>query len=72
MSENFLFCSKKRFDEHQAEDWWTKNKDRLLKWYSPNSSSSPVASDSSIAPQPPSEPPSDPSVSEKDNEAEAD
>ncbi|KAL0656097.1 hypothetical protein Bca4012_076681 [Brassica carinata] len=64
--------SKKRFDEHQAEDWWTKNKDRLLKWYSPNSSSSPVASDSSIAPPPPSEPPSDPSVSEKDNEAEAD
>ncbi|KAH0868077.1 LOW QUALITY PROTEIN: hypothetical protein HID58_075099 [Brassica napus] len=64
--------SKKRFDEHQAEDWWTKNKDRLLKWYSPNSSSSPVASDSSIAPSPPSEPPSDPSVSEKDNEAEAD
>ncbi|CAH2052952.1 unnamed protein product [Thlaspi arvense] len=66
--------SKKRFDEHQAEDWWTKNKDRLLKWYSPNSSSSssnPTASDSPIAPPPPSEPPSsDPSVPEQSNEAE--
>ncbi|ESQ47509.1 hypothetical protein EUTSA_v10019964mg [Eutrema salsugineum] len=70
--------SKKRFDEHQAEDWWTKNKDRLLKWYSPNSSSSsnPTASDSPVAPQPlsepPSEPPSDPSVPEQSNDKEPD
>ncbi|KFK39615.1 hypothetical protein AALP_AA3G267000 [Arabis alpina] len=63
--------SKKRFDEHQAEDWWTKNKDRLLKHYSPNSSSStPRASDSPIAPPPSSEPPSDPSVPEQSNEQE--
>ncbi|CAF2153300.1 unnamed protein product [Brassica napus] len=66
--------SKKRFDEHQAEEWWTKNKDRLLKWYSPNSSSSsspkPTASDSPIAPPPPSESPLDPSVPEKSNDEE--
>ncbi|OAP04073.1 hypothetical protein AXX17_AT3G25390 [Arabidopsis thaliana] len=64
--------SKKRFDEHQAEDWWTKNKDRLLKCYSSNSSSSsssnPTASDSPVAPQPPS----DPSVPEQSNEKEPD
>lgn len=69
-----LFCSKKRFDEHQAEDWWTKNKDRLLKWYSPNSSSNPTASESPITPPPPPEPvpQSDPSVPEKINEEEPD
>lgn len=64
--------SKKRFDEHQAEDWWTKNKDRLLKSYGSNSSSSsssnPTASDSPIA----SQPPSDPSVPEQSNEKEPD
>ncbi|CAJ1810137.1 unnamed protein product [Sphenostylis stenocarpa] len=26
--------SKRRFHEHQAEDWWNKNKDRVLKKYS--------------------------------------
>lgn len=64
--------SKKRFDEQQAEDWWTKNKDRLLKCYSPNSSSNPTASDSPTAPAPLSEPPSDPLVPEQSNEKEPD
>ncbi|XP_038903739.1 PH, RCC1 and FYVE domains-containing protein 1-like [Benincasa hispida] len=32
--------SKRRFDEQQAEDWWSKNKDRLLKRYNPSSSTS--------------------------------
>ncbi|CAA7012904.1 unnamed protein product [Microthlaspi erraticum] len=68
--------SKKRFDEHQAEDWWTKNKDRLLKWYSPNSSSNPTASESPVTPPPPPPPepvpPSDPPVPEKSNEEEPD
>ncbi|CAN8258383.1 unnamed protein product [Cochlearia groenlandica] len=57
--------SKKRFDEQQAEDWWTKNKDRLLKWYSPKSSN-PTASDSPVA----TPPPSDPLAPEKSNETE--
>ncbi|KAE8651267.1 PH, RCC1 and FYVE domains-containing protein 1 [Cucumis sativus] len=32
--------SKRRFDEQQAEDWWSKNKDRLLKRYNPSTSTS--------------------------------
>lgn len=28
-------CSKRRFAEQQAEEWWKENKDRLLKKYSP-------------------------------------
>ncbi|XP_010532647.1 PREDICTED: uncharacterized protein LOC104808625 [Tarenaya hassleriana] len=53
--------SKRRFDEHQAEEWWNKNKDRLLKRYSPHSSSSsssspPKGSDSAAAPPLPSVP----------------
>lgn len=63
--------SKKRFDEQQAEDWWTRNKDRLLKCYGPNSSSSnPTASDSPLAPPPP--PPPDPLEAEQSNEKEPD
>lgn len=27
--------SKRRFDEHQAEEWWKENKDRVLRRYSP-------------------------------------
>ncbi|KAK2361281.1 PH, RCC1 and FYVE domains-containing protein [Trifolium repens] len=27
--------SKRRFDEHQAEEWWNTNKDRVLRKYSP-------------------------------------
>ncbi|KAJ1379786.1 Brevis radix, partial [Sesbania bispinosa] len=27
--------SKRRFHEHQAEEWWNKNKDRVLRKYSP-------------------------------------
>lgn len=37
------FSSKRKFDEHQAEDWWSKNKDRVLKRYCP-----PTASPASI------------------------
>lgn len=48
-------CSKRRFDEHQAEEWWSNKKDRLLKKYSHHaSSSSPKASDS--IPQRPASP----------------
>ncbi|XP_010551689.1 PREDICTED: uncharacterized protein LOC104822243 [Tarenaya hassleriana] len=48
--------SKRRFDEHQAEEWWNKNKDRLLKRYSPHASSSalpPMASSSTQSNPPP-------------------
>ncbi|KAI4318034.1 hypothetical protein L6164_025846 [Bauhinia variegata] len=38
--------SKRRFDEHQAEEWWNKNKDRVLRRYSPLSSSSSSSSPS--------------------------
>ncbi|KAG2325885.1 hypothetical protein Bca52824_008613 [Brassica carinata] len=39
--------SKRRFDEHQAEEWWNSKKDRLLKSYSHQvSSSSPMATES--------------------------
>ncbi|XP_019096712.1 PREDICTED: uncharacterized protein LOC104766239 [Camelina sativa] len=62
--------SKKRFDEQQAEDWWTKNKDRLLKCYSSNTttSSNTTASDSPIAPPPQS----DTSVPEQSKEKDPD
>ncbi|XP_023537042.1 PH, RCC1 and FYVE domains-containing protein 1-like isoform X1 [Cucurbita pepo subsp. pepo] len=37
--------SKRKFDEQQAEDWWSKNKDRLLKRYNPSTSySTPTGS----------------------------
>lgn len=31
--------SKRKFDEHQAEEWWNKNKDRVLKRYVPQKTS---------------------------------
>ncbi|KAK7243074.1 hypothetical protein RIF29_37858 [Crotalaria pallida] len=46
--------SKRRFDEHQAEEWWNKNKDRVFKKYSPASSRDAAGTGSSI-PQPHSE-----------------
>ncbi|ANM66651.1 Regulator of chromosome condensation (RCC1) family protein [Arabidopsis thaliana] len=52
--------SKRRFDEHQAEEWWNSKKDRLLKRYSHHaSSSSPTASDSVPTPTQPQPPASD-------------
>jgi len=32
---SFLFCSKRRFNEQQAEEWWNQNKDKVLSKYSP-------------------------------------
>lgn len=29
-----ISCSKRKFSSQQAEEWWTNNKDRLLKRYS--------------------------------------
>ncbi|CDY49416.1 BnaCnng17260D [Brassica napus] len=52
--------SKRRFDEHQAEEWWNSKKDRMLKSYSHQvSSSGPMATESVPTPtsvQPPSSP----------------
>ncbi|KAL5781708.1 hypothetical protein ACOSP7_006737 [Xanthoceras sorbifolium] len=50
--------SKRRFDGHQAEDWWNKNKDRVLKRYSTQSGSS-AATKSSSNPSPISPPPAE-------------
>ncbi|KAJ4952508.1 hypothetical protein NE237_029340 [Protea cynaroides] len=36
--------SKRRFVEHQAEDWWKENKDRVLKKYSPGKGSTQAGS----------------------------
>ncbi|KAL6522756.1 hypothetical protein OROHE_016603 [Orobanche hederae] len=36
--------SKRRFDEHQAEEWWKENKDRLLRRYTPARSTRSSAS----------------------------
>lgn len=32
---SFLGCSKRRFNEQQAEEWWNQNKDRVLSKYNP-------------------------------------
>ncbi|KAA3467926.1 Zinc finger, FYVE-type [Gossypium australe] len=44
--------SKRRFDETQAEEWWSKNKDRVLKRYSPHATK-PASSTASSLTQPP-------------------
>ncbi|XVE65829.1 hypothetical protein DITRI_Ditri08aG0030600 [Diplodiscus trichospermus] len=44
--------SKRRFDEHQAEEWWSKNKDRLLMRYSPHATK-PASTVSSPSQPPP-------------------
>ena len=40
--------SKRRFGEHQAEEWWKENKERLLKKYTPaktiNNTTTPTGS----------------------------
>ncbi|KAI9194684.1 hypothetical protein LWI28_008169 [Acer negundo] len=43
--------SKRRFDGHQAGDWWNKNKDRVLKRYG-TQSATPAATKSSSNPPP--------------------
>lgn len=61
-----VLCSKRRFDEHQAEEWWNSKKDRLLKKYSHHvSSSSPRVSDSVPTPTPP-QPPAPPTLPNSD------
>ncbi|XP_043722041.1 PH, RCC1 and FYVE domains-containing protein 1-like [Telopea speciosissima] len=42
--------SKRRFVEHQAEDWWKENKDRVLKKYSPVKGSTQTGSSVNVAP----------------------
>ncbi|XWS08780.1 hypothetical protein CRYUN_Cryun40dG0030100 [Craigia yunnanensis] len=44
--------SKRRFDEHQAEEWWSKNKDRVLMRYSPHATKSASAVSSPTQPLP--------------------
>lgn len=48
------FCSKRRFQEQQAEVWWKENKDRLLRRYSPASNTASTGSSSTPAEAPPS------------------
>ncbi|KAJ7954705.1 Regulator of chromosome condensation (RCC1) family with FYVE zinc finger domain [Quillaja saponaria] len=43
--------SKRRFDEHQAEEWWNKNIDRVFRRYSP-SATNPAPSGQSSTPTP--------------------
>ncbi|KFK21924.1 hypothetical protein AALP_AAs63887U000400 [Arabis alpina] len=58
--------SKRRFDAHQAEEWWSSKKDRLLKRYSHHvSSSSPRAIDS-VPTQAPIQPPASPTQPNSD------
>ncbi|XVE81856.1 hypothetical protein DITRI_Ditri15bG0099700 [Diplodiscus trichospermus] len=47
--------SKRRFAEHQAEEWWSKNKDRVLLRYTPHSTK-PAASAVSSPNLPPTAP----------------
>ncbi|KAJ7979857.1 Regulator of chromosome condensation (RCC1) family with FYVE zinc finger domain [Quillaja saponaria] len=43
--------SKRRFDEHQAEEWWNKNKDRVFRRYSPSATNpSPSGQSSTTKP----------------------
>ncbi|KAG2727910.1 hypothetical protein I3760_01G180700 [Carya illinoinensis] len=42
--------SKRRFNEHQAEEWWSKNKDRVVRRYSPTASPTLTGSSSTPAP----------------------
>ncbi|GMY27126.1 PH, RCC1 and FYVE domains-containing protein 1-like isoform X2 [Fagus crenata] len=41
--------SKRRFDEHQAEEWWSKNKDRVLRRYSPQTATPTSTASSSTS-----------------------
>lgn len=43
------FSSKRRFDEHQAEEWWSKNKDRVLRRYSPQTATPTSTASSSTS-----------------------
>ncbi|KAE8681181.1 XB3 in, putative isoform 1 [Hibiscus syriacus] len=45
--------SKRRFKEQQAEEWWSKNKERVLMRYNPNATKPSVASSSQPPPPPP-------------------
>ncbi|KAF7807081.1 PH, RCC1 and FYVE domains-containing protein 1-like isoform X1 [Senna tora] len=42
--------SKRRFDEHQAEEWWNKNKDRVFRKYSPTAANNAATVPSSSQP----------------------
>ncbi|KAM7257168.1 hypothetical protein ACFE04_012909 [Oxalis oulophora] len=67
--------SKRKFDEHQAEAWWSENKERIFKRYhalvpstSASSSSSPRSSSSTSTPPPPAPPPPPPLTPQVPNE----
>ncbi|TKY65720.1 E3 ubiquitin-protein ligase HERC1 [Spatholobus suberectus] len=47
--------SKRRFHEHQAEEWWNKNKDRVLRKYGPQTTNSEGIGSSNTLPPPPTE-----------------
>ncbi|KAE9618205.1 putative chromatin regulator PHD family [Lupinus albus] len=49
-----------RFREHQAEEWWTKNKDKVLRKYSSNSQ--PTNHVPSTTPPPPPPPPAEENI----------
>ncbi|XP_004492531.1 PH, RCC1 and FYVE domains-containing protein 1 [Cicer arietinum] len=58
--------SKRRFHEHQAEEWWNRNKDRVLERYSHLAKNPDGIGSSSSTPLPP--PPA--AAAEENNEAE--
>ncbi|KAF7837463.1 PH, RCC1 and FYVE domains-containing protein 1-like isoform X1 [Senna tora] len=52
----YHFDDKRRFDEHQAEEWWNKNKDKVLRKYSPcPTATNSAATGSPSIPPPPAE-----------------
>ncbi|XP_028780709.1 PH, RCC1 and FYVE domains-containing protein 1-like [Neltuma alba] len=48
--------SKRRFDEQQAEEWWSKNKEKVLRKYSPSATNFAATGPPSTRPPPPPPP----------------
>lgn len=50
----YSLCSKRRFREHQAKEWWSKNKDRVhRKYIAPQTTNSDGTGSSNTLPPPP-------------------
>ncbi|XP_044484470.1 PH, RCC1 and FYVE domains-containing protein 1-like isoform X2 [Mangifera indica] len=56
--------SKRRFDSHQAEEWWSKNKERVLRRYNQLSSNATASAAPASNATPSSEAPSNPAPTE--------
>lgn len=39
-----FFCSRRRFGEHQAETWWSENREKVYEKYNARVSEKPTAS----------------------------